>query len=71
MVAVRMPVGKRTTCPLCCKKIHKYGDAKELPSGWVDQIIECTNCDWCGVESKLPADGKSTAKEEGLHGKEV
>lgn len=40
------------TCPDCYKRIEKVGPPVLCESsGFLDQIVQCTNCDWCGVET--------------------
>jgi hypothetical protein len=34
-----------------------------MPSGFVDQVIVCTKCDWCGVESTLADEGEEPAAQ--------
>ncbi len=41
----------RSTCPDCGKKIAKHGPPKRVGS-FVDQVIYCLSCKWCGVETQ-------------------
>jgi C4-type Zn-finger protein len=43
------------TCPDCRKKTKKYGEPVILSTNscLLDQIIICSQCNWCGVDTKL------------------
>ncbi len=38
------------TCPECTQRTRAHGPAKRLGL-WVDQVIVCPRCGWCGVQS--------------------
>lgn len=45
--------GMMKTCPDCRKSVRKYDEPTLDSSGYfLDQIIVCSRCDWCGVDSR-------------------
>lgn len=43
---------KARTCPQCTARCKSAGEAKRMPSGFVDQVVVCPKCGWVGVVSE-------------------
>lgn len=41
------------TCPDCKKKTKKVHDLTTRTGHFLDQLYDCWNCGWCGVETVL------------------
>lgn len=42
-------------CGECSRPCKKYGEPRRL-GAFVDQIVTCPKCGWCGVESEVVED---------------
>lgn len=46
-----------TRCPRCAGRLRKIGPP-QLHGAFVDQLLDCPACDWCGVESTYTSPGR-------------
>lgn len=50
-------------CPECGKRTKPHGPP--VPHGYfLDQIIVCPSCDWCGVQSQIIAEPRADLPQQ-------